>query len=294
MSDPAADFSDSDPEFQPIEEPAERVGEGGVKQLLRRIREELDQRRGKEAVRTFLEGQSQGAIPSHDGLLRWMTEQLGEDATRRLVAAFAHFPCVACSGGLEPCGFCEGSGIRAEGVVCETCIGGGRVRCDFCAGSGLATYNLVPPALRRGTISHRVHMAQRAVEKLGKSALPSDPAALLNFVLSGNKLLCLLENAVTGARARAAERAAPDASLEQLIDACHAAARAVDARLREALRALADASARIGAEQSSLKADYYRNLADSDTFERTILHHPLLRENGGGEAAAQSESQPEP
>jgi hypothetical protein len=245
---------------------------------------------GKDSARIFMEAYKRNVTPKGPRLLQWIIGALGRDDAARLIAAFAHFPCVCCKNGLEACEACGSQGVRAEGPVCETCAGFGMARCEFCDGAGLATYSFFPEELWLPIIADRSHMAIHQLALLIAQPIPrvSDPAAEqnhVNLILNLNKLIGVLENAVTSAQ-EAAHHDSHQETLAKIITSCNRAAgmairylrqviRSQAAAIRQAAKSLPPGSAE--AQFRASRAEYYESLAHSAGFEGTSLHHPFLK-----------------
>src|SRR5687767_4644431 len=168
--------------------------------LLASVEDRLSAGDGQHAARILLDAISGRLLVAELSLDDWLSG-LDEAARAKLVSAFALYPCFACLNGIEPCDTCSGSGFEADARVCTLCAGFGSKRCDFCNGSGLATYNVVPDALRVNVLASRASRASRYLQKvLAQSVAEAGEAALVRHVQDLNKLLGVLENAVVAAQ----------------------------------------------------------------------------------------------
>jgi hypothetical protein len=214
----------------------------------------------------------------------WLRSGVDDRIRAKLISAFAHYPCFACSNGSEPCGPCGGSGFTAVAQVCVACIGLGARRCDFCNGAGLATYNLVPLELRQDVVIAR---ASRAAKYL-QSHLQKRPRTITELTASRyfqdiNKLLGVLENAAMAANQLRDAGVLHHDYAGNLSAACEQRAAAAEMRIRETLQRLsryhADRAATlpsVDGENAGAKAEFYSNLAQTRCFEGTGIAHPFL------------------
>jgi hypothetical protein len=257
--------------------------------VIHQITAKLHDGHAKDAARLFIEAHHRGVVPKGPQLLQWMLATPGRDDSTKLMAAFTHFPCVCCKGGLEPCEACGGQGVRSEGPFCETCAGLGMARCEFCDGAGLATYSFFPEELWLPIIVERSHLAIHQLSLIIQQPIPriSDPAAEQNhahLILNLNKLIGLLENAVTTAQ-EVAHHDSHQETLNRIIHSSNHAAALATQYLRQSIRSLAAAIRQAAkslppdsaeAQFRESRAGFYDSLSHSVAFEGTCLHHPFL------------------
>src|SRR5688572_898365 len=236
--------------------------------LLASIEDRLSAGEGQHAARMLLDAISGQLLVAELSVDDWL-DTLDEPARSKLVSAFAHYPCFACLNGIEPCDVCAGSGFAAVARVCGPCAGFGSKRCDFCNGSGLATYNLVPDALRVNVLASRASRAGRYLQKmLAHDIDNAGEAALVRHVQDINKLIGVVENAVVDAQQLLVSAAlAPDA-ISQFAAMCDRAAAGGITRIRAALSRLsriyhdrAALLASVDADNAEAQSEFYADLA---------------------------------
>ncbi|MGE5610513.1 MAG: hypothetical protein ACM359_14780 [Bacillota bacterium] len=257
-----------------------------LQRVVQQIIAKMQEGRNKDAVRLFVEAHNRAVLPKGHALPKWLLDTFGKEMAAKLFQAFAHFPCVYCKSGLEHCEACGGRGARPDGPFCDTCVATGQSRCEFCDGTGLATYSFFPPELWLPIIVDRSRLAIHGVNHLLAHPVPasSSEAHLTELIVNLNKLLGVLENAVLAAK-QIAHHDTHAQVIAQTVLACNQAASAAVTYLRQAIRALAavvrnsakahppdsaEAQFRLG------RAEFYENLANSASFERTCLQHPFL------------------
>lgn len=257
-----------------------------LQRVVQQVVAKIQEGRNKDAVRLFVEAYNRGVLPKGYVLPKWFLETFGKETAAKLFRACARFPCMYCKSGLEPCEACGGQGVRAEGPFCDTCAALGQTRCEFCDGTGLATYSFFPPELWLPIILDRSRLAIRQVNQLLAHPVPASAseAYLTNLILNLNKLLGALENAILAAKQIAHQN--PNVHIiTRTVQSCTQAAAATIKCLRQALRAQAAAMRRSASAHPPDSAEaqfrigraaFYDNLADSENFERTCLHHPFL------------------
>ncbi len=260
------------------------------KRLAQQVSAKLHEGHAKDAARLFIEAHHRGIIPKGPQLPQWMLATLGRDDSTKLIAAFAHFPCVCCKGGLESCEACGGQGVRPEGPICETCAGLGTASCEFCDGTGLATYSFFPEELWLPILVERSHMAIHQLGLLIQQPIPriSDPAAEQNhthLILNLNKLMGVLETSVSTAQ-ETVHRDSHQETLERLVTSGNHAAGLATQYMRQVIRSLAAAIRQTAkplphdsaeAQFREGRAAFYDSLSHSHAFEGTCLHHPFLK-----------------
>jgi hypothetical protein len=249
-----------------------------------RVEEHLRDKRYADAVQFVLDARASGTIAPDEDLTGKLVESGGAAAASKLVSAFARFPCQKCGKGTDPCAICRGTGIRAERVVCEHCIGSGMIRCDFCGGTGLGPYDVVPITLRYPVLVRRAEIATTQAKSLLAWPLPSSEIELVNAVWNFNKLLAVMEGAVSAAGLLAAHDSRIADGVSVLWKNCQHHAEHLDAAMRAALLKLSEVCGSITQSRDSgdssiavRKSVFYEKLATAPTFRGTCLHHPFLR-----------------
>ncbi|HEX2971524.1 MAG TPA: hypothetical protein VHP11_04290 [Tepidisphaeraceae bacterium] len=257
-----------------------------LQRVAQQVIAKLNEGRNKDAVRLFVEAYNRGVLAKGHQLPVWLLGTLGKEVAAKLFLAFAHFPCVYCKGGLEPCESCGGRGVRAEGPFCDTCAALGQSRCEFCDGTGLATYSFFPPELWLPVIVDRSRLAIHQVSYLVGHPVPVDgpEPRLTELIINLNKLLGVLENAVLAAK-QIAHHNTHAHTIVHTVNSCNHAAAVAIKYLRQVIRSLA-AVVRDGAKTQPSdsaeaqfrtgRAAFYETLADSNRFEGTCLYHPFL------------------
>lgn len=263
-----------------------------VRRFAQRLKAALNSSSSVDVVRLFMDGVAHELVPDRPDLAPWLMQVVGRTETMRLAKAFALKECFYCKDGLERCEACAGRGHHRDAATCERCLGLGVAACDFCTGSGWVTYNYVPVALRLPVILERVKAASSKASKLLRGPAPAvserssreTGKALAKDLVQLNRLLGVFENAIMAAEKLAARDADPEAALEKLVKTSLYAARKLQPRIRQALRASADfariESARAAKPRAravaARRVKFYDTLVASENFLGSGLHHPRL------------------
>lgn len=274
--------------------PAKHSSEAESRRVLEPVLAELKQGHGVEAVRRFGDVLDRGVVPADRGLLRWLAETIGKQATARLISAYARHPCFYCKKGLEPCESCHGSGRSGGANLCENCLTTGFARCDFCDGAGLATYNAIPEALRFPAALDRIKIAAKTLTNLLDQPVPKprfDRARqcvkqCVQRVFEMNRLMGVFENALVLVKSLEPSGASPPALREKTMMICVRSARRGRKRICELLQCMAACESyeakSAGSKPPARKlaenrAALFGSLAKSvSTFAGTALEHPFL------------------
>ena len=243
----------------------------------------VDAHDSRRAASELLDACNRGALRTDGELRQWLIGSVGKQRFGKLLAALVRQPCAYCSGGIDACANCGGSGIRDDIFCCRTCAGLGKSRCDFCGGSGLATYNYFPDGLRFDVLRGRVQLAAINLDRLhlGPSISP-DVSSLENRILNLNKILSVLENARVEASRLLHPRSANESAIAIRTQIDGAAGKALDARrsaivlVKDLLRRQSNVSAGIDSRPAAVRADFYEQLLEESSFNGTILDHPFL------------------
>jgi hypothetical protein len=112
-----------------------------------------------KAAKLFMLGQKRGLFSGDQNLTKRLAKVIGNNATKKLITAFAHYPCGFCKKGRSKCQNCEGHGYLNHEMICEQCLGLGAIRCDFCDGSGWMAIEDIPMGLRITVVVTRTRTA---------------------------------------------------------------------------------------------------------------------------------------
>lgn len=286
-----------------------------MRRFAQRLKAALKTGSTADVVRLFMDGVAHELVPNRPDLAPWLMKVVGRTETMRLAKAFALKECFYCKGGLERCEACDGRGHHRHTAICERCLGLGVAPCDFCTGSGWVTYNYVPAGLRLPVILERAKAATSRANELLRKATPTVSArgsretgkALAKDLVQLNRLLGVFENAIVAGEKLVERDADHAAGMEKLVKTCLHAARRLQPRIRQALRALAEfarvestRAAKPGARAvATRRAKFYDTLVASENFLGSGLHHPhLLQQREPPKPSATppppAEPQPEP
>ncbi len=260
---------------------------------LQSIVEQLCQNHGAEAIQLFAAAVTDGTVPAGVKLQRWLTGQIGRQATAKLIHAYAKQPCFGCNRGLETCESCEGQGRWKDGTICDRCIGMGLEHCGFCNGTGLITYNAIPADLRISAMFDRVDRAVRRLRALLELPLPdigrNSPQDVLRQSTQTSpdldRWLGVLENALLLAKEEVEARPGARAELVDIMRTTLQTAAAGTLRMREIIKCMAH-SAESGPQITQpggprgldmRKAALFKSrLESSRGFAGTALDRPFL------------------
>ena len=262
--------------------------------FLKALARELERGHGTKAAQLFLDGQAHAILPTGKSLPQWLAKTLGKEQTGKLVEAFAKAPCFYCKKGLLPCDGCDGRGLFAGGVICETCAGLGVIRCAFCDGSGWVTGDIVPVGLRFLVVAERAIQAHGRIRVLLRKpvpkSIPGNPAESAKrcafLLLEINRQMGVLENTVMAARNLARMYPGSKRQIAKIVGASCQAAVEARVRIRELLKQMgvccklrAEAANRNSAVRKRAMEGYgfYESLAASKTFTNTAFGHPYLQ-----------------
>jgi hypothetical protein len=178
--------------------------EAKTRQALESLAEALREGRSQEALELFLKDQARDIFPKGPNTLKWLTDNIGKKASKRLMGALACLACFNCDRGFRKCESCNGAGHFDHEMICESCLGLGSISCDFCGGTGLASIDFIPIGLRLAVFAVRLEIAEKQIADLMKEPVTSsptqDPEAVfsdcVDALLDLNRQISVLESAV--------------------------------------------------------------------------------------------------
>jgi hypothetical protein len=157
----------------------------------------------QKALELFLKDQAHDIFPKGPDTLKWLTENVGNKAAKKLIGALARLACFNCERGLNKCENCNGTGHFDHEMVCESCLGLGSTSCDFCGGTGLTPIDFIPVGLRLGVFAIRLELPKKQIADLLRNPVVSSPAenpegvfsSCADALLNLNRQISVLESA---------------------------------------------------------------------------------------------------
>ncbi len=260
---------------------------------VKRISAVLQKGRGTGAVRILLQALERNELPSNGKLWDWLRARLGASASKKLIAALASMPCFYCKSGVQRCEHCDGDGCHSDASPCGYCLGFGIASCDFCNGSGRATYTVVPSALRMHVLEHRMQQALKEANQLLKAAIPAAAGRTIKIarrdlarrLFQIDRVMGVLENAVTSAREASRSRKELRKFAARVIRVARRAAMKLDLRMRRVLKQIeqveraAITSTNLATDRSLFLAriDLLRSIRHRRGFHGCTFQHPFLK-----------------
>lgn len=247
-----------------------------------------------EAVKLFMLGQKRGIISGDHTLTKRLAKAIGKNTTKKLITAFAHYPCGFCKKGRSKCQNCDGHGHINYDTVCEECLGLGAIRCDFCDGSGWMPIEDIPVGLRVTVVVTRARTALSRMKQILIKPLPqaseNKPSGTLKecvrLLMNLDRYMGVLENTVIASKKLNIPETNVKNKIDKLTQSCVETAIKSKKRLREIMRCMGK-SAQLEFEMadedttirklSDKRQDFYKSLADqTDSLISLNEEHPFL------------------
>jgi len=247
-----------------------------------------------EAAKLFMLGQKRGIFSGDHTLTKRLVKVIGKKTTKKLITAFAHYPCGFCKKGRSKCQNCEGHGHINHEMVCEECLGLGVIRCDFCDGSGWMAIEDIPIGLRVTVVVTRARTALSRLKRILIRPLPqpseNKPSRALKecarLLINLDRYMGVLENTVIASKTLNISETSFKNKIEKITQSCVETAIKGKEHMREIIRCMQKSSqleSEIADEDSTIRelaekrAEFYKNLLDqSDTFTSLSEEHPFL------------------
>jgi hypothetical protein len=247
-----------------------------------------------EAAKLFLAGQTSGIFPPDHDLTKKLVKTIGENATNRIVFAFAHYPCPFCKKGRLKCRDCKGHGHINYDIICDRCLGIGMERCDFCDGSGWMAMRDVPEGLREIVFISRTKTALKRLKIIFAKSPPrpskNNPTTTLkkstHLLIKIDRYMGVLENALVMAEKLRASDTPLKNKIDKITRHCIESATEAKKYIREIINCMAT-SARLemdmtkkGSPKYDLakkRMEFYRGLlGKTGTFVSLNDQHPFM------------------
>jgi hypothetical protein len=258
------------------------------------VLKELAQGNADAAVRIFLKDQVSFSFPKDTDMIKWLIENFGKDATKKVIKVFTHAHCLNCKKGLQKCEGCGGSGHFKHDIVCDSCFGLGSTICNFCGGTGWATIDFVPAGLRFAVFVDRLKTAAAKAREICNQPLALPQKAAVSGTLSEhaqllvdlNRQIAILEGVVSAPMQIVRLAHVPMPKISEIARTSITIALKSKKRLLEIVGAMANAaqieSGNYNKESkeyqiAAKRGDFYRSrIASVPPLAGTFLEHPFF------------------
>ncbi len=248
----------------------------------------------KQAADLFVIGQNHGLFMPDHTLTDTLIKTIGKSATKKLITAFAHYPCQFCSKGRTKCENCDGHGKTQKDTMCERCAGLGIERCDFCNGSGWLAIEDLPKGLHTTVLVTRIQTALARLKLILAKPVPTaskiNPKASLKesaqTCIYIDRFVGVLENMLIELKKLKVADSKFNIDVDNIKKKCVETALNCKKRMSQIIQCMADSQTLLAqtapkdsaAQNLALeKADYYKSMADkSDKSVNIDDEHPFL------------------